>query len=104
MSGMPMTPPAAGAGSSTPVHTTSVTISGFAFSPQIVTVKAGTTVTWNNHDSEAHTVTATTGSVGPSSPPLQQGASYHYTFAKAGRFDYLCTIHPFMTGTVVVTP
>jgi amicyanin len=102
MAGMSSASAAAGAAAA-PVATTHVTIAGFAFSPQVVTVKVGTTVTWTNQDGEPHTVTAATGSGGPSSAPLQQGDTYRYTFATAGRFAYLCTIHPFMTGTVVVT-
>jgi len=104
MSGMP-TGAAPAAGAAAPVATTRVTIAGFALSPQTVTVRAGATVTWTNTDGEPHTVTATgAGAGGPSSPTLQQGDTFRFTFPKAGRFDYLCTIHPFMTATVVVTP
>ncbi len=98
---------APGAGGATasgkPVSTTRVAIQNFAFSPATVTVKAGTTVTWTNQDSEPHTVTAKSGA-GPNSPTLDQGATYQYTFTRAGQYSYLCTIHPFMLGTVVVTP
>ncbi|WP_050997403.1 MULTISPECIES: plastocyanin/azurin family copper-binding protein [Frankia] len=86
-----------------PVSTARVAIQNFAFSPATVTVKVGTTVTWTNQDSEPHTVTAKSGP-GPDSPTLDQGATYQYTFTKAGQYAYLCTIHPFMVGTVVVTP
>lgn len=90
--------------SSAPVATNSVSIKDFAFGPAEVTVKIGTTVTWKNADSDPHTVTST-GNSGPlRSPTLSQGESYSYTFAKPGRYDYLCTIHPFMTATVTVTP
>jgi plastocyanin len=67
-----------------------------------VTVKAGTTVTWTNRDQDPHTATAMSGPF--HSPTLNNGESYHYTFTTPGRFEYLCTIHPFMTATVVVTP
>ena len=81
-----------------------VAIKDFAFAPGATTVKVGTTVTWTNQDQDPHTVTST-GSGGPlRSPTLQTGQSYRYTFTKAGAFDYLCTIHPFMTATVTVTP
>jgi plastocyanin len=101
MPGMSMaTAPAA---DTTPVATDTVKIENFAYSPAVVTVKAGTTVTWTNNDTDPHTVTSMDN--GPvKSPTLQQGQTFHYTFAKAGRFEYLCTIHPFMTATVVVTP
>jgi len=81
-----------------------VSIKDFAFAPSTTTVKAGTTVTWTNQDQDPHTVTST-GSGGPlRSPTLQQGQSYRYTFNTPGHYDYLCTIHPFMTATVTVTP
>jgi plastocyanin len=80
-----------------------VAIQGFAYAPATLTVKAGTTVTWTNQDQDPHTVTSTNG--GPlRSPTLNNGASFRYTFSTPGHFDYLCTIHPFMTATVVVTP
>ncbi|MCP2336812.1 cupredoxin domain-containing protein [Actinomadura rupiterrae] len=80
-----------------------VSIGGFAFGPAKLTVKRGTTVTWTNRDEDPHTVTASaTG--GPRSPALVAGASFRFTFTKPGTFTYICTIHPFMHGTVVVTP
>ncbi|MBV8994925.1 MAG: cupredoxin domain-containing protein [Pseudonocardiales bacterium] len=105
MPGMSM-PPAGGATAASrqdaPVATTAVAIQTFAFSPAIVTVKVGTTVTWTNRDQDAHTATAMSGAF--HSPTLNTGQSYQYTFTTPGRFEYLCTIHPFMTATVVVTP
>jgi plastocyanin len=96
-------PPAAASGQDAPVATNTVAIQNFAFSPATVTVKAGTTITWTNRDFDAHTVTAmSAGSF--HSPTLNTGQSFQYTFTTPGRFDYLCTIHPFMTATVVVTP
>jgi plastocyanin len=96
-------PPAAASGQDAPVATNTVAIQNFAFSPATVTVKSGTTITWTNRDSDAHTVTAMpAGSF--HSPTLNTGQSFQYTFTTPGRFDYLCTIHPFMTATVVVTP
>jgi plastocyanin len=85
---------------SNPVATTSVNIANFAFSPAAITVKAGVTVTWTNQDEDAHTV-AITGA--PVSQPLQNGDKYTHTFAQPGTYSYLCTIHPFMRGVVVVT-
>lgn len=87
---------------SAPVATNAVAIKGFAFSPANITVTVGTTVTWTNSDQDAHTVTATGGAFG--SQALNTGAHYTFTFTKPGTYDYLCTIHPFMTATVVVTP
>lgn len=78
-----------------------VTIAHFQFSPQSITVKAGTTVTWTNNDSVSHTVTGDNG--GPGSSGLSNGQSYSYTFTTPGTYTYHCTIHPMMKGTVVVT-
>ena len=63
---------------------------------------AGSTVTWTNRDEEPHTVVANDGSF--HSPGMGSQATFSYTFAKAGTFDYVCSIHPFMHATVVVTP
>jgi len=85
------------------VAATKVAIQNFAFSPATITVKIGTTVTWTNEDSDPHTVTSKDGS-GLDSPTLDKGATYQHTFTKPGHYSYLCTIHPFMLGTVMVTP
>ena len=79
-----------------------VTIQDFAFSPQMVTVKAGSAITWTNGDGTAHSVKSGDGSF--VSQNLQQGQSYSATFATPGTFPYVCGIHSFMTGTVVVGP
>jgi amicyanin len=100
-SSMLMSAPATTAGTA-PVAADTVRIKNFAFAPANVTVKVGTTVTWTNTDQEAHTVTAKNGAF--TSPALNNGSTYRYTFTKPGTYDYLCTIHPFMTATVVVTP
>lgn len=77
-----------------------ITITNFKFNPQTLTVPAGTTVTWTNQDEEPHTVVAKDGSF--HSPGLDTKGTYSFTFAKPGSYDYVCSIHPFMTGTVVV--
>ncbi len=100
MAGMPSTAPASAAAAK-PVAADAVTIHNFAFGPQVVTVKAGTTVHWTNSDAEAHTVTSDTGAF--NSPVLQPGAGYSFTFTKPGTYSYHCSIHPFMTGKVVVS-
>ena len=105
--------PTAGSSSSMPMASASVTapaapvsgnqvnIDGFAFVPATLTVSAGTTVTWTNRDEEPHTVAASDGSF--HSPGMGTGATFTHTFATAGTFDYVCSIHPMMHGTVVVT-
>ncbi|MFD8390761.1 cupredoxin family copper-binding protein [Streptomyces sp. NPDC059680] len=86
-----------------PVSAHAVAIKNFAFSPATLKVKAGTTVTWTNEDTDAHTVTSA-GSGGPlHSAALATHGSYTHTFTKPGSYAYVCTIHPFMTGTVEVT-
>lgn len=85
------------------VATDKVSIADMAFSPADITVKAGTTVTWTNNDSVAHTVTENDGKDGPGSSPISPGKSYNFTFKKAGIYDYICSIHTEMTGSVTVT-
>jgi len=79
-----------------------VAISGFAFAPASITVKVGTTITWTNHDSAPHTVTADDGSF--TSGSLATGATFSQTFAKAGTYPYHCNFHSSMKGAVTVTP
>jgi plastocyanin len=100
MAGMASTAPP-GSAAVKPVAADAVTIHNFAFGPQIVTVKTGMTVHWTNQDSEAHTVTSDAGAF--NSPVLQPGASFSFTFTKPGTYSYHCSIHPFMTGKVVVS-
>ena len=84
--------------------TNSVTINNFSFSPNNITVKVGTTVTWTNQDSVEHDIVADDGiSDGPKSELLAKGKSYSFTFSKAGTYTYHCSVHPDMTGTVTVT-
>ncbi|MFE5585530.1 plastocyanin/azurin family copper-binding protein [Kitasatospora sp. NPDC056531] len=82
-----------------------MTIKNFAFSPPTLTVKAGTKVTWTNTDPDAHTVTSKAGSGGPlQSAALAANDTYSYTFTQPGTYPYFCSIHPYMTATVEVTP
>ena len=77
-----------------------VSISNFAFDPTSITIKVGDAVSWTNNDSATHTVVAVDGSF--KSGDLGQGATFENTFTTAGTFAYKCSIHPNMTGTVVV--
>jgi amicyanin len=107
MSGMPSSSnvPAATGSSTTapaaPVGPNVVNIKDFKFDPATLTVPVGTTVTWTNQDEEPHTVAAKDGSFHSSG--LDTRGTYSFTFTTPGTFDYICGIHPFMTGTVVVT-
>jgi amicyanin len=78
-----------------------VSITGYKFDPDVLTIPAGTTVTWTNHDEVPHTVTSTDKSF-TSSGALDTGDLYSYTFTKPGKYDYYCTVHPFMLGKVIV--
>jgi plastocyanin len=79
---------------------TEVKIDNFTFSPQQVTVKAGDTVTWVNHDDIPHTVTSTT--MAFRSKALDTDDKFSFTFATPGSYAYFCSLHPHMTGTIVV--
>jgi plastocyanin len=80
--------------------TSVVEIDNFKFSVATLEVAAGTTVTWTNHDDVPHTVVSTTKLF--KSAPLDTGESFTYTFKDAGTFEYFCSLHPRMTGKVVV--
>jgi plastocyanin len=79
---------------------TAVSIGNFTFKAPVVTVRPGTTVTWTNGDDIPHTVVSKDGVF--KSKVLDTGDKFSFTFAKAGQFGYFCSLHPHMTGTVVV--
>jgi plastocyanin len=91
--------PTTGSGSPGPGNT--VTIKDFKFTPAMLTVKTGTKVTFVNEDTTTHTATSASGST-ISSGNLAKGQSYTVTFTKAGTYQYTCSIHPYMKGTVTV--
>ena len=77
-----------------------VVIDGMAFTPKVVSVRPGDTVTWVNKDMFAHNVTAS--AQGVASGELQPGQRWRYKVAPGEGFGYLCTLHPVMTGRVEV--
>ncbi len=77
-----------------------VKIDNFVFGPPTITVPVGATVTWTNHDDIPHTSVSTDGVF--KSKVLDTDEKFSYTFTKAGTYPYYCTIHPKMTGKVVV--
>jgi plastocyanin len=87
-------------GSTAPSGGSTVEIANFMFTPMTLTVSVGTTVTWKFDDSTPHTVAADDKSF--ISPPMSNGQTYTHTFATAGTVKYHCSIHPFMTGVIVV--
>jgi plastocyanin len=85
---------------STPAPNTKVEIDNFAFSPGRITVQAGTTVTWDNADDAPHTIASASKLF--KSKALDSGDSFAFTFTTPGIYEYFCSLHPHMTGTVVV--
>ncbi len=77
-----------------------VKIDNFSFGPQTLTVAAGTTVVWTNNDDIPHTVVSTDGVF--KSKVRDTNETFSYTFAKPGTYPYFCSVHPKMTGKVVV--
>ena len=77
-----------------------VDIDQFTFTPQQVTVKAGTTVTWINDDDVPHTVASSTKFF--KSKALDTKDKFSFTFTTPGSYEYFCSIHPHMTGAIVV--
>src|SRR5207247_1116284 len=75
-----------------------VMIMQYAFSPATITVHAGDTITWTNHDEAAHDVTA----AGFHSPLLNTNQSWTFTFTAAGTYPYYCSVHPDMRAQVSV--
>jgi plastocyanin len=77
-----------------------VTIQNFKFDPTPVTIHVGDTVTWTNEDSVQHSATANGGSF--NTGLLSKGQSGSHTFTQPGTYAYICEIHPYMHGTIVV--
>jgi plastocyanin len=102
----PVAPGDAVAASGTPADTaatlTEVTVVDVAFQPADIEVVVGATVDWTNEDPFAHTVTARDGAF--DSGTMDDGETFSHTFSEPGTFEYVCAIHPSMTGTVTVTP
>jgi predicted secreted protein with PEFG-CTERM motif len=95
--------PGAGASASAPC-----VAANNCFAPNPLNVAPGTTVTWKNTDTVSHYVTSgkpsdnTTGTVFDSGNLIKPGSTYQFTFANAGTFNFFCTVHPWMTGEVIV--
>jgi plastocyanin len=76
-----------------------VTIDNFAFAPPTLTVTAGTTVTWKNEDDSPHRIGDKN-----KSAALDTDDTFSHTFAAPGEYPYICTIHPYMVGKIIVKP
>ena len=88
------------AGSPVRAADTEVRIDNFTFNPKQITVKAGDTVTWVNHDDIPHTVASKIQAF--RSKALDTDDKFSFTFATPGTYPYFCALHPVMTGTIVV--
>jgi plastocyanin len=93
-------PTGSGSGSSVSIVSGARTLTTNAYNPNPVTISRGTTVTWMNNDSIAHTSTADGGAW--NSGNMAPGASFSQTFQTTGSFTYHCALHPNMVGTVTV--
>jgi plastocyanin len=79
-----------------------VTIANYSFHPANLTVKRGSTVTWINSDDDVHTIKSTAGPAAFGSPALDGGGRFGFTFQQAGTYHYICSVHPYMHGVIVV--
>ena len=80
--------------------TTEVKIDNFSFGPATLTAPVGTTITWINRDDIPHTVVSTDGVF--KSKVLDTDEKFSFTFSKSGTYPYFCSIHPKMTGKIIV--
>jgi len=81
-------------------ETTEVKIDNFSFGPATLTAPVGTTITWSNRDDIPHTVVSTDGVF--KSKVLDTDEKFSFTFSKSGTYPYFCSIHPKMTGKIIV--
>ena len=105
-------PSMSASGGAAPATADAVAIQNFSFTPETLTVQAGTKVTWTNNDTTIHDVASTDGPAIDAattnlfnSGPMNQGQSFSFTFSKPGTYTYECTIHASMASmhaTVVV--
>jgi plastocyanin len=93
----------ASAGSGGAGQTVKVTMKSLAFDPKSITAKVGETVQWTNVDQPPHNVTYVSGPKFTSSGTLNTGDKFSLKLTAAGTIHYVCTIHPFMKATIVVS-
>src|SRR5579863_3563181 len=96
----PVTEPAAQAATAPAGKVFEVKVDNFSFSPQTITISPGTTVIWTNRDDIPHTVVSDDKVF--KSKVLDTDEKFSFTFDKAGNFPYFCSVHPKMTGKVIV--
>jgi plastocyanin len=95
-------PPGGGAGTTGSAEPKQISIDNFKYVPDTLTVPAGTMVTWTNHDDMPHTVTSTSKPMALDSDALDTDDQFSHVFAEPGTYAYVCTVHPKMSGQVIV--
>jgi plastocyanin len=95
-------PQGEGAGATESAGPTQVSIDNFKYVPDTLTVPAGTRVTWTNHDDMPHTVTSTGKPKALDSEALDTDDQFSHVFGEPGTYTYICTVHPKMSGQVIV--
>ncbi len=80
-----------------------VSIKDFLFKDKSVTVAPGTKITWTNEDSAVHSVVSVDKGIFASAPTMEQNATFTFTAEKPGTIEYICGIHNYMMGTVIVS-
>ena len=95
-------PPGGDAGTPASAEPKRISIDNFRFVPDTLTVPAGTTVTWTNHDDMPHTVTSVGKPKTLDSDALDTDDQFSHVFAAPGTYTYRCTVHPKMSGQVIV--
>ena len=83
-------------------HSAGIQIDNFHYSPPTLVVAPGTTVTWTNEDDSPHSVREKDGKF--KSAALDTDDKFSQTFSAPGEYEYFCSIHPYMTGKIVVKP
>lgn len=88
-----------------PVAENTVAMQDYKFTPERLTVKKGTTITWENRDNTRHNVVSAEDSVakGLNGPLIGQGQTWTHEFTEVGTYTYFCSPHPYMKGTIEVT-
>jgi len=84
------------------VQAAAIQIDNFHYTPPSLVVAPGTTVTWTNADDSPHTVREKDGKF--KSAALDTDDTFSQTFAAPGEYEYFCSIHPYMTGKIIVKP
>jgi plastocyanin len=97
-------PPSTAPPSTAPASTrpSEVTIDNFTFNPRTLTVAPGTKVVWTNRDDIPHTVTSAIRPRAFASPAMDSDEKFSFVFTQPGTYRYFCSLHPHMTGEIVV--